>query len=79
MSGRRYYQDTTRIEHRGECERLWVSADEIETQVADLLSCIQLPEGWPANAEAWPGLDSAGNNQQAQLQLERAVGKGLTG
>jgi hypothetical protein len=71
-SGRRYYQDTTRIEHRGECEQLWVRADEIETQVADLLGRIRLPEDWPANAETWLGMDGAGNSQQAQLRWERA-------
>ena len=51
---------------------MWVRADEIETQVADWLSRIQLPEDWPANAETWLGMNSTGNHQPAQLRWERA-------
>ncbi|MBN1887062.1 MAG: recombinase family protein [Thermoflexales bacterium] len=71
--GRRYYRDSTRIEHSGTCEQPTLSADDIEDQVAHVVSQIRLPEGWPDGAEEWLGMnDASAHNQQAQQRWERA-------
>lgn len=78
-SGRRYYRDSTRIDHCGECDQPSVLADDIEAQVADFLSHIALPEGWPDNAMEWLGLGGSDNGQEAQRRWERAKGLYLRG
>ncbi len=59
---RRYYQDVTRIEHRGQCDQLSVRADEIEDQVADYLNQVRLPDDWQTNARQWLGAEEAQNH-----------------
>jgi hypothetical protein len=78
-SGRRYYRDSTRIDHVGDCEQLSAYAEEIEAQVADFLSHIQLPEDWPNHADEWLGTGNTARNPQAQRRWERAKELYLSG
>ena len=52
--------------------RYTVPADDIETQLADFLSRIVLPDDWPNNAAQWLGIADVENEQQVQLRWERA-------
>jgi len=77
-NGRRYYNDTTRIEHLGECDQPAVPADEIETQVVDFLRSIQLPPDWRERVDAWlHSPDELGDIQAEEAhiraRLERAT------
>ncbi|MBN1887651.1 MAG: recombinase family protein [Thermoflexales bacterium] len=70
--GRRYYQDVTRIEHRGTCDQVVVHAEDIEAQVIDYFSHIQWPDDWPAGAAQVLGLQEIQDGQQATERWERA-------
>jgi site-specific DNA recombinase len=43
---RRYYRDTTRIEHSGHCDQPTLKAKDIEQQVLDLVCSLKLPPDW---------------------------------
>ena len=43
---RRYYRDTTRIEHSGSCNQPTLKAEDIEQQVLDFVYSLKLPPDW---------------------------------
>jgi site-specific DNA recombinase len=75
--GIRYYRDSTRAEHRGDCEQMTVRAEEIEEQVVELLQSCQLPDDWEERLVEFlhPPDDRAEVKEQErkyQERLERA-------
>ena len=72
--GLRYYQDKTRIQHRGPCDQTMVNAEEVEEQVARYLLSFRLPPTW--REEALARLCSA-EALEAMERSEREIGSRL--
>jgi site-specific DNA recombinase len=82
--GVRFYQDKTRIQHTGECDRETVKAEEVEEQVARYLMSFHLPPDWRKDilARLCSAEDRAAmerEEQAVQARLERLVELYLAG
>lgn len=68
--GVRFYQDTTRLQHDGQCDQPMVNADEIERQVVELVLNFQLPADWREQALTW---DLSPEEAQGVLQKREEI------
>ena len=85
-TGYRYYRDTSRIEHREECDQPTLRAEEIEAQVVEFLHSLSscLPSNWQERVReiAIPVEQRAAiekREQEIQARLQRATNLHLQG
>jgi site-specific DNA recombinase len=46
IRNRRYYRDSTRVEHAGKCDQPTLKAEDVERQVLDFIRSLKLPADW---------------------------------